>query len=54
MMLNAYNFIDLTPKGRDEDSLPYPMAWVRHHDKYEDTSALTAKSKPSCCSEQQK
>jgi len=54
MMLNAYNFIDLTPKGRDEDSLPYPMAWVRHHDKYEDTSALTAKSKASCCSEQQK
>ena len=54
MMLNAYNFIDLTPKGRDEDSLPYPMAWVRHHDNYEDTSALTAKSKASCCSEQQK
>ena len=54
MMLNAYNFIDLTPKGRDEDSLPYPMAWVRHHDKYEDTSALTEKSKASCCSEQQK
>ena len=54
MMLNAYNFIDLTPKGRDEDSLPYPMAWVRHHDKYEDPSALTEKSKASCCSEQQK
>ena len=54
MMLNAYNFIDLTPKGRDEDSLPYPMGWVRHHDKYEDTSPLTAKSKASCCSEQQK
>ena len=54
MMLNAYNFIDLTPKGRDEDSLPYPMAWVRHHDKYEDTSVLTAKSKASCCSEQHK
>jgi predicted dithiol-disulfide oxidoreductase (DUF899 family) len=53
MMLNAYNFIDLTPKGRDEDSLPFPMAWVRHHDKYEDTSTLTAKSKASCCSEQQ-
>lgn len=35
MMLNAYNFIDLTPKGRDENDLPRPMAWVRHHDKYE-------------------
>ena len=44
----------MPPKRRDEDSLPYPMAWVRHHDKYEDTSPLTAKSKASCCSEQHK
>jgi predicted dithiol-disulfide oxidoreductase (DUF899 family) len=22
------------PKGRDEAGLPWPMAWVRHHDKY--------------------
>ena len=35
-MLNAYNFLDLTPKGRDEAGLPYPMAWVRHHDRYSD------------------
>ncbi|MFZ0734980.1 MAG: DUF899 domain-containing protein [Candidatus Sulfotelmatobacter sp.] len=42
MMLNAYNFLDLTPKGRDEDNLPWPMAWVRHHDKYGDPSALDA------------
>jgi len=21
------------PKGRDEDNLPFPMAWVRHHDR---------------------
>jgi predicted dithiol-disulfide oxidoreductase (DUF899 family) len=33
-MIGAYNWIDISPKGRDEDSLPYPMAWVRHHDKY--------------------
>jgi predicted dithiol-disulfide oxidoreductase (DUF899 family) len=56
MMLSAYNFIDLTPKGRDEDSLPYPMAWVRHHDKYGDPKALDAimliaQSKDGCCSE---
>src|SRR5438445_1443920 len=56
MMLNAYNFIDLTPKGRDEDSFPYPMAWVRHHDKYGDPKALDAimliaQSKGGCCSE---
>ena len=35
-MLNAaYQFLDLTPKGRNEAGLPYPMSWVRHHDKYE-------------------
>ena len=36
ILLSAYNWIDLTPKGRDEEGLPWPMAWVRHHDKYED------------------
>jgi predicted dithiol-disulfide oxidoreductase (DUF899 family) len=36
MMLIAYNFLDLTPKGRDEAGLPYPMAWIRHHDRYSD------------------
>jgi len=34
--INAYNLIDLAPKGRDEqDQKPIPMAWVRHHDQYE-------------------
>ena len=33
--LGAYYFLDLVPKGRDEAGLPWPMAWVRHHDKYE-------------------
>lgn len=32
----AYHYIDLTPKGRDEAQLPFPMAWVRRHDSYED------------------
>ena len=32
----AYNFLDLMPKGRDEKSLPWSQAWVRHHDRYED------------------
>jgi predicted dithiol-disulfide oxidoreductase (DUF899 family) len=30
----TYQLLDLVPKGRDEDTLPYPMVWVRHHDKY--------------------
>lgn len=34
LLLGAYNWIDLTPKGRDEAGLTFPMAWVRHHDKY--------------------
>jgi predicted dithiol-disulfide oxidoreductase (DUF899 family) len=33
-LLNAtYNFIDLTPKGRDEPE--FPQQWVRRHDEYE-------------------
>jgi predicted dithiol-disulfide oxidoreductase (DUF899 family) len=36
MMIGAYNWLDIAPKGRDEDSLEFTMAWVRHHDKYED------------------
>jgi predicted dithiol-disulfide oxidoreductase (DUF899 family) len=34
--LGAYSYLDLVPKGRDEDSLPFTMAWVRHHDRYSD------------------
>ena len=31
----AYHLLDMTPKGRDEDALPYSMAWVRRHDEYD-------------------
>jgi predicted dithiol-disulfide oxidoreductase (DUF899 family) len=34
MLNGAYHYLDLVPKGRDEDGLPYSMAWLRHHDKY--------------------
>jgi predicted dithiol-disulfide oxidoreductase (DUF899 family) len=30
----AYQLMDLLPKGRDEQDLPWPMAWVRRHDQY--------------------
>jgi predicted dithiol-disulfide oxidoreductase (DUF899 family) len=33
-MIGAYNWLDIAPKGRDEDALEFTMAWVRHHDKY--------------------
>ena len=35
ILIGAYNFLELAPKGRDEAGLSYGMAWVRHHDKYE-------------------
>jgi predicted dithiol-disulfide oxidoreductase (DUF899 family) len=31
----TYQLLDLTPKGRQEEGLPWPMAWVRHKDRYE-------------------
>lgn len=35
-MLNvAYHYLDIAPKGRDEDGLPAPMAWVKHRIAYE-------------------
>jgi predicted dithiol-disulfide oxidoreductase (DUF899 family) len=34
-LLAVYVFLDRVPKGRDEESLPQPMAWVRHHDRYD-------------------
>jgi predicted dithiol-disulfide oxidoreductase (DUF899 family) len=36
LLIGAYNYLDLAPKGRDEDALPFTMAWIRHHDRYSD------------------
>lgn len=36
--LGIYNFLDIVPKGRDEEALPYGMFWVRHHDRYDETA----------------
>ncbi|MGH7356778.1 MAG: DUF899 domain-containing protein [Candidatus Rokuibacteriota bacterium] len=36
MLNTAYHLLDLVPKGRDEAGLPHSMAWLRHHDRYED------------------
>jgi predicted dithiol-disulfide oxidoreductase (DUF899 family) len=32
LLLGAFNWLDLTPKGRNEDGI---MSWVRLHDEYE-------------------
>jgi predicted dithiol-disulfide oxidoreductase (DUF899 family) len=34
MLNGAYQLLDITSKGRDEDSLSFSMAWVRRHDRY--------------------
>ena len=49
ILVGTYNFLDLTPRGRDEDNLPWSMAWVRHHDRYEAAKADSACCQPSCC-----
>ena len=36
MLIGAYNFLDLVPKGRDEADLSFTMEWIRRHDRYED------------------
>lgn len=38
----AYQYLDLTPLGRHEDGLPYPMDWVRLRDQYEPNVAKAA------------
>lgn len=36
MLNGAYHYMDLAPKGRDEDDLPYSMAWLSRRDQYAD------------------
>ena len=48
LMMGAYDFLDITPKGRDEEALSYTMEWVRHHDLYEQAPAATAAT-AACC-----
>lgn len=53
ILLGAYNFLDLTPKGRDEAGMkPHAMAWVRHHDRYSEGyfgDRKESESAHSCC-----
>lgn len=34
MLNGAYHYLDLLPKGRDEQDLPWPMAWLKRRDEY--------------------
>ena len=52
LLAGTYNYLDLTPMGRQESCEEPPgrsnsafLAWVRHHDRYEDRPNAAA----SCC-----
>ena len=55
ILIGAYNLLDIAPKGRDEASLPWSMAWVRHHDRYDgapidlNSTYIEPKKTDSCC-----
>ena len=55
ILIGTYHFLDLSPKGRDEDGLAWSMAWVRHHDSYDgaavDTKASYQEPKSASCCE---
>jgi predicted dithiol-disulfide oxidoreductase (DUF899 family) len=33
-LMGTYQFLDLAPAGRNEDSLDFPQAWRRRHDEH--------------------
>jgi predicted dithiol-disulfide oxidoreductase (DUF899 family) len=35
MLNGTYQYLDLVPRGRDEEGLKSPQAWVQFHDRYE-------------------
>jgi len=45
LLMSTYRILDVVPKGRDEDQLEFPMAWVRYHDRY-DTNTFADADKP--------
>ena len=36
MLNGSYHYMDLAPKGRDEDALEWSMQWLRRRDQYSD------------------
>jgi predicted dithiol-disulfide oxidoreductase (DUF899 family) len=63
-MMGVYTYLDVTPRGRHEEGLAFPMAWRRHHDRYEQdyyadmwcagasASASSMSAGASCCGEE--
>jgi predicted dithiol-disulfide oxidoreductase (DUF899 family) len=51
ILIGAHNYLDLTPKGRNERDT---MDWVRHHDRYENAARAEKREETpipfgSCC-----
>ena len=38
ILMSTYNYLDLTPLGRNEKDLAHTMSWLRHHDRYPDSA----------------
>ena len=54
--IGVYTFLDIVPKGRDEDHLAFSMSWLRHHDRYDESYRVDPSrgyaqpaSKADCC-----
>jgi predicted dithiol-disulfide oxidoreductase (DUF899 family) len=49
--LDAFNaanqLLDRAPRGRDEDALPMPVAWLRRHDEYEQPTEVAVRASDS-------
>jgi predicted dithiol-disulfide oxidoreductase (DUF899 family) len=43
MMNAAYHYLDLTPLGRHEEGLSYPMEWLGLRDRYEQAAGTGAR-----------
>jgi predicted dithiol-disulfide oxidoreductase (DUF899 family) len=53
-LIGAYHYLDLVPKGRNENGPNFDMSdWVRHHDRYADGGDRTDRYRPeadaACC-----
>ena len=57
--IGVYTFLDMVPKGRDEDGLAFTMSWVRHHDRYDESYRVDPSrpyaqpAKADCCEPRQ-
>jgi Uncharacterized protein conserved in bacteria len=62
LLVGAYMYLDLTPRGRNETARGNLTDWVRHHDRYDAGGSVDeqgryvapAAAQPGCCAERAK